>query len=307
MKTTTLIFALCLVTLAAKSQEWAPVGAAWHYTLEIFMPTVIEEDYIKMESVKDTLYQGKLCRKITKRYDVTCSDRPLTEYMYSENGKVWFWDPSFNTFQVLYDFGAGPGQSWAILIADVNLSDTDTLILTVDSTDTVEINGVSLKRLFVTYDFRNELIIPYTYTGEILESVGDLYYMFNFAYQWAFGCDGNFSGGLRCYEDSVVGLYETGLADSCTYVLTLTAFGPEAEKAIVKIRPNPADEAITVETGSAEPLHYMISDPYGRIFQRGTTAGSCIVTSGLRQGIYVITFTQASGIRVASHKLLIRR
>jgi hypothetical protein len=307
MKTTTLIFALCLVTLAAKSQEWAPVGAAWHYTEEIFMPIVIDEDYIKFESVKDTIYEGKLCRKITKRHYITCSDRPETEYMYSENGKVWFWDPAFNTFQVLYDFGAGPGQSWTILIADVSLSDTDTLIVTVDSTDTVLINGISLKRLFVTYDFRNELIVPFTYTGEIIESVGDLYYMFNFAYQWAFACDGNFSGGLRCYEDSVIGLYETGLADSCTYVHTLTGIGPDAAKDVVKIRPNPADEAVIVESETPEPLQYVIQDPAGRILQRGRTDDGRIITSGLQPGICVLTFTNAAGARVASLKLVIRR
>ncbi len=41
--------------------------------------------------------------------------------------------------------------------------------------------------------------------------------MFNYAPAWSFVCDGNFSHGLRCYEDDTIGLYETGLADSCDY------------------------------------------------------------------------------------------
>lgn len=186
------------------------------------MWNVYDEDYIKFESVKDTMVLGKNCRKITKRHKLVCNDRPLNEYMYSENDTVYFYDPNFNDFQVLYDFSANQFDSWTILVKDDPLRNVDTLTIIVDSTDVVSINGFDLKQLYVTYrfiyDFQNTGDIDTIhYQSSIIERIGDLQYMFNYAPAWSFTCDGNYTNGLRCYEDPVIGLYETGLAESCDY------------------------------------------------------------------------------------------
>ena len=308
MRTFATIFVFCIVTLSVKSQEWAPVGATWHYTEEIFMPTTIDKDYIKFESVKDTMYQGMLCRKITKRHDNSCTDRPAVEYMYSQNDKVYFWDEHFNSFQVLYDFSAGQGDSWVILLTDMNPADVDSLIVKVDSTNTAIINGVQLKRLYVTYDFRNETISPYTYRGVLIQSLGDMIFMFNYFQEWAFGCDGNFASGLRCYEDAAIGLFETGIAPSCTYVHQLTGINPEPGSAQrFSLFPNPADQVITIESSITGPVWYTIADLTGRKVKSGLITGSVIETGNLGPGIYHIFFFQNGERFPEIKKLVIRR
>ena len=64
------------------SQEWAPIGATWHYSEKFIFWNPIDEDYIKYESVKDTLINGINCKKIIKRHDVWCNVRPEIELMY---------------------------------------------------------------------------------------------------------------------------------------------------------------------------------------------------------------------------------
>ena len=307
MKTLAIVFLLCVLSIYVKAQEWAPVGATWHYSEEFFMPVTIDKDYIKFESVKDTIYNGMLCRQIIKRHNITCTDRPMVEYMYSQNEKVWFWDPNFSTFQVLYDFSATPGNSWVILIGDLIHSDVDSLIVRVDSTDNVLINGVQLKKLYVTYDFRNETTVPFTYQGVIIESIGDLYFMFNYCPEYLFGCDGNFSTGLRCYEDAVTGLYETGIAPSCTYVHQFTGIRPEpAELSRIRIYPNPADKEITINTDIAGPIFFTIADLTGRTVKSGMVTGSAIETGNLKPGIYKMFFQQNGEPLPESKKLVIR-
>ncbi|MEI7662001.1 MAG: T9SS type A sorting domain-containing protein [Bacteroidota bacterium] len=307
MKKSIFFFTLFIIALSVRSQEWAPVGASWHYTEEFFMPVNIDQDYIKFESVGDTLYHGKLCRKITKRHNIACTDRPGVEYMYSENEKVWFWDPNFSTFQVLYDFSAVQGGSWVILVDDYVHADVDSLIVRVDSANMVVINGVQLKRLFVTYDFRNETSIPYTYPGVLIQRVGDLYFMLNYTPEYLFACDGNMSGGLRCYQDQVVGLYETGIADSCTYVHQMTGIKPVAgNHSGITFFPNPADETITIETSLPGAIEYGIADLSGRIVKAGLVKSSKIATGNLQPGIYHLYFSR-DGVRLPeSQKLVIR-
>lgn len=198
------------------------MGTSWYYTEKFTFGNEDNEDYIKFESVKDTMYAGKNCRKIIKRHEVICNDRPWIEYMYEENGKVYFYDPNFYGFQVLYDFNTNQNDTWTIFIEDYG-DDIDTLLVVVDSTKIVAINGVDLKKLYVTYNFIHESFMNETeqdtmiYQSVIIERIGDLTYMFNYVPEWSAVCDANYSDGLRCYEDSIVGLFETGLADSCDY------------------------------------------------------------------------------------------
>ena len=220
IRTLLLISFFLLIAFPGFTQEWAPIGATWYYTEKFSTWNRYDEDYIKFESVKDTVISGKNCRKITKRHKLVCNDRPRSEFMYDENGKVYFYDGQINDFQVLYDFTANQGDSWTILVKQQDVG-FDTLSIVVDSADVVSINGIDLKQLYVTYNFIYELYSEVwdtmTYHSRIIEKIGDIHYMFNFVPAWALVCDANYSAGLRCYEDSIIGLYETGLAVSCNY------------------------------------------------------------------------------------------
>ncbi len=308
MKKISIIFIFCLFGIYAKSQEWAPVGAAWHYTEYFFMPVTVDEDYIRFESVKDTLYHGVMCRKITKYHNVSCTDRPMVEYMYSQNGKVYFWDEHFGMFQELYDFSPVVGNSWKILVASMSSAQVDTTTVKVDSANLAVISGLSLNRLFVTYDFRHQGAQPLIYQGTIIQDIGDLFFMFNYAPYWTYVCDGDMSGGLRCYQDASVGLYQTGIAPSCTYVHELSGIANKnGSLPIFTITPNPADRYIRVTTRLSGAIGYTISDMSGRVVMSGNLTQPVIETASLQPGFYQVAF-YVQGVPVPEvNRLLISR
>ncbi len=301
----TLIF--CLFSwMTASAQEWAPAGAIWHYTEYYFGPTLITEGFMTIESTGDTMVAGHLCRKLVKGSYPGCMDRPAVEFTYSQDDKVYFYDAPFNTFQVLYDFGANAGDSWTILVKDMfPPDDVDTLIVMVDSATLITINGASLKKLSVTYRFRSEWDPNYNYPGTIIQSVGDLNYMFHWYPQWAMGCDANFSGGLRCYEDSLIGLYETGIADSCDYIKYWTGTG-ETSKPAILIGPNPAHDFLYVNADHNLPSFYRILDIAGVCRASSALSGNRIPLQGLAPGIYVVELSDHGSSFVSRHKILIR-
>lgn len=297
--------AVCLSGLSTAAQEWAPIGARWHYTESFSFWNPIVRDYIKIESVKDTVVAGKVCRKLTKRHNIGCSDRPDTEFMYAENNQVFIYDMNFSSFQILYDFGASQGDSWVILVKDLDPpEDVDTLIVSVDSTNQTIINGISLKQLFVTYNFRNEAISDYTYNSTIVESIGDLSYMFHYHPEWAFTCDANFSKGLRCYEDSFIGLYETGIADSCEYI-KLWDGNEDIENPPITIYPVPADEVLLVNIEQNISLQFRIFNLTGKVVLTGILKNNWIPVHELKPGIYIFELFNSHEALLSRQKILI--
>lgn len=197
------------------AQDFAPVGATWHYSEEFSYESGV--DYIKLISVKDTLFHGKTCRKITKRHKINCNDRPEIEYVYTSNDTVFFYDPNIENFQVLYDFSAEKLDSWVIKFKTMSGNPLEEVHVLVDSVDRVTINGADLKRMYVTYSNIYDNEVRNQYSSVIIENIGDEHYMFNFAAYWTEVCDGNFSKGLRCYEDDALGLYKAEIIPGCEF------------------------------------------------------------------------------------------
>ena len=119
-----------LFVLPVFSQDFAPVGAEWYYGESFAFSGDI--NYIKFRSEKDTLVNGIMCRKISKRHKIFCNDRPDTEYLFTRNDTVYFFDPNFGEFQVLYVLSAQPDDMWMIKVRD-NDETIDTIKIIVDS------------------------------------------------------------------------------------------------------------------------------------------------------------------------------
>ena len=115
MKKFLLLKVLFFFALSGSAQDWAPIGAAWYYSEGFSFWNEYDEDYIKFESVKDTLVEGKNCRKITKLHKIVCNDRPSIEYMYSENGKVFSMilsSMNFKCYMIFLQNNLIHGQLW---------------------------------------------------------------------------------------------------------------------------------------------------------------------------------------------------
>ncbi len=286
MKKLFVLILFSFFAITGMAQHWAPAGATWYYTEVFFGPGV---DYFKFTSEKDTMFHGVTCVKITKRHNPACSDRPAVEYMYENNHKVYFYDSVFSAFQLLYDFTPVVGNTWSIKLKNYgNPGDTDTVFVSVDSIQPVIINGNTLNKFFVTYDFHNEVWPNYIYSGVLIEPIGDLYYMFNFAPSFGFACDGNFATGLRCYDDNEIGHFDTGIASSCDY--TSVGIDPHSRNTSlsVTVYPVPAKDLLNLKPENCIPVFYRISDLPGAIIHRGKISGTTIDLNGLPAGFYIL-------------------
>jgi|GEM_PF-1172446 len=236
-----IITSLLLLSSSAKlkAQEIAPIGAEWHYTMQFFMSE--EERFVHIESIKDTVVNEKLCRMLDVEYGFSCYFYNEKEFVYQEDSIVYFYSPVVDDFQIMYDLKAKKDSSW-VIIYKVDPFITDTTLVIVDSVYTLTINNKDLLAFDVTYQ---SLVDEYPrYSGKIVELMGDISYLFNYA-SMANGviCDVNYSGGLRCYQDDYLGFYSTGIADSCTFV---TGLAKQVFSKTIYNYPNPFNNSTTL-------------------------------------------------------------
>jgi len=233
-----LIFVIAAFNSSA--QTWAPTGATWYYSQTHYFSSLV--DYYRIESIGDTTINGISCR-ILQKNTTTCDIRPIKEFMYDINNRVYFWDNDLQNFQMLYNFDAQPGDSWNIELG-LSISDRDTMHVTVDSIAIETINGFNKKILFLTC---------YSYSGwwnaagggpfKVIEGIGCTAKMF----YWDFGaCDGNWAGPIRCYEDGVIGVvdFDTNLSCDTIYYTGIEEYSSEFNFTIF---PNPIESEMFVQ------------------------------------------------------------
>lgn len=283
---TLITFLFSVSVLVTNAQDFAPQGATWHYSESFFYPLPYVSYFMKFEVTGDTIIDGQNCSIIHKEGKALCYQRPDNEFVYSSNDTVFVYDQNDSIFRVLYDFSANAGDSWEYIVDGFDPStDQDTNVIMVDSTDTIIFNGQSLKRQFVTYQFSSESG-SYEYPSTIIERMGDTKYMFNYYQDLLFTCDMNWSAGLRCYEDSLIGLYETGIADSCEYFELYNSVS-EHEFSSFSLSPNPAHDQLKINVHKGVIEMIRILDNQGRLILE-TKEGS-IDISQFESGIYLVS------------------
>lgn len=279
---------LVVFTLEANAQNWAPIGATWHYTWNSAFST--NTGSTKFEAISDTVISGKTCSKIIQQISFD-NRRPNVEFTYIESDTVFFYDTSFAEFQILYDFNAEEGDFWYIRFKDDYpfFGDIDTVKIVVDSTDAVIINSVTLKKLYVTYEYLIESSAM-SYSGVIIETLGDLNMMFNFFSFDNVIVDGIYSTGLRCYDDDSLGHYEaTGVNGHCEFLSEIK----ELDSETIILHPNPSSEFISVNHDFDS---YKIYSSDGRLMQQGESeTDGVIMINEFQTGIYFLVLNSDQG------------
>src|SRR5690606_6170088 len=249
------ILYLVLIVLGSKlnAQNIYPNGAKWYYNQpSIFSPDI---NFSTLEVIGDTVINSIPCKKLNKLSG--CDFLSGLVFIYSDSNKVYFFNSSLQSFKLLYDFNANSGDSWVVYPESPSL---DSLTISVDSTSTEIINGNTVKVLYTTNSSSPGC---FGIGGKIIEKIGSVGYFFP---QYCI-CDPS-SGPLRCYSDSSIGLYETGIADSCDQII----LGINEIKAYnnIGVFPNPAFDYVYIHfSKSFENKKYtlILSDASGRIWK----------------------------------------
>ncbi|MFA9392377.1 MAG: T9SS type A sorting domain-containing protein [Prolixibacteraceae bacterium] len=287
---------LFLFHFESVAQEFAPVGASWYYSEWQFDGMPILENFLHIECEKDTLYEGQLCKKLVKNRRIWCNDRPETEYIFTRNDTVFFFDPNYSEFQVLYDFNAERGDGWDIKLVNYANEDPDTVHIVVDSTDIFVVNELSLKRLFVTYtiNYAQGKFEP-KYSSTIVEYIGDTDYLFNYLPFSAMTCDANGSGGLRCYSDSLIGEYSTHIANSCDEIVLWSSNEEYRDDLGLRISVLPSGNSLMLNQAGSVANQFKIFSINGKLLNWGVVIDRTIDIHQLSNGIFVLQLIKEDG------------
>ena len=272
MKRILLPFIFFLPLLSVAQNDWAPVGARWNYLEysfggpEIFNRTI--------EAVSDTIIQGISCRKLVG-YSGCSPISAYSLYCYSNGQKIYYLNVYSDAFFLLYDFGLNPGENWVLYFTNLGGTGIDSLTISVTDTSSIIVNGETLRVQVV-----DQGDSWYFLGNEIVEKIGST----NFLLPQFGACDPP-TGPLVCYEDSVLGLYETGNAPYCNW----TNVGiNENQISQLEIYPNPTQDFLYLKN-TTQKLNYKILDNTGRIILSGKTEKE-INVQALSPGYYRIVF-----------------
>lgn len=296
--TFTLALLLSAGTLAAQP-EFAPIGAVWYYhKYEFFQFPWVPIKFYRIEATGDTLIQGRSCSILETSDPIDCTRRRNKEYVSQQGDTIWLYDQDTEAFQLLYNFGAQPGDTWTIDLVQVLSEMPLTVTIRVDSISTVNIAGTSLRRYYASHkidspEWEGEFYpFPFPFT----ELLGAEPYLF---YIWTFEigplCDTAYPRGLRCYYDPNFGSYETGIAPFCNWIgvpVRETLSEPEG----VRVFPNPVSDRLHIENLRGAALAFELMDLHGRTLRRGISADfrTEVSVAQLPAGVYQMVFREGT-------------
>lgn len=237
----TVLFSLCLFHFL-QAQEWAPVGATWHYTIGCLGdPSILSAKY---EAIADTVINGKNCRIIKGFHSPANSLKPsdLGYVTFEEGGKVYFYSDELEAFQMYVDYSAETGDTWEVI---GYAGFPETLLVKVNSTDEIVLNNVPLKRLHVFIESMFEAGGDYTF----IETIGCMERVF-FPASHPFWdeCE---AFEFRCYEDTTLGhLNFVGFA--CDTVVSATSDLERVHS--LSVSPNPFVSEVRLASFQADDL-----------------------------------------------------
>jgi len=276
-----LFFVLRLMApLCVVAQEWAPIGAKWNYSIyQILDPIVF---HFGIESTGDTTINGKSCKSLVFTEPQNC-DGTITQYIYADSNKVYYYDQVGNDFNLLYDFDANTNDSWKV----ITNSPADSFTVNVDSTSSITINSNTLKVLYISSSS-----LVWDFAGMAIDRIGLTSYFFP-----QYGLCDPFVRPLRCYEDSTIGLYNTNEAPVCEGLYTSIKAIENSESENIKIYPTMMSEAVINIQIPEELLSkynkLKLFDPMGRLVhtQNLSVSESIIQLNNNLSGVLFLTIS----------------
>ena len=255
------------------------VGAELYYEIQNLDGSIT---YQHLEYVADTTVNDKTVVIIIRTntlYDKGEHTEVTREYVYEENGVVYWWNKDLQEFTVLYDLGAQEGDSWVIKVG------TETLTMHVDAVEQSEYEGQIYQMLHVSD--AGDL-----FSGTIMSGIGHLTSFFP---ERLMSRQKNYRvEGIRCYWRFGELVFKYGDRD-CDEVYQEYHNGvDESAENQFNIYPNPTDGVLVVETqcfASHPTQTYSITNLMGQTLMSGTITAETqqVDVSNLPQGMYFLT------------------
>lgn len=236
-------------------------GSITYQHLQCSNDTVIENKRPKIIIRSNTLYDEKQSTTITH------------EYIYEENGIVYWWNKTLNEFTVLYNLNAEAGDEWEIKVG------TETITVHVDAVGDYDYEGTTYRMLQVSDE--NDV-----FSGIIVCGIGHLTSFFP---ERLMQKSHNYNvEGMRCYWKDGELVFKYGDKDCDEVYIELHSGVEELDNQLFQIYPNPAKGCINVET-EEENVDYEILNIMGQTVLSGSlNVERQISLDGLSDGMYFI-------------------
>lgn len=274
--------------------EFSPKDATWNYLFQLVPAwngtiTCINEQIVYS---KDTIIGLDSIKILThKQYYNSCYNKStLTTkktLLKQKGDTIYFNNPrTQNTWQILYNFAATPGNGWQTTMLKADNTPT-THVFVVDSTSQISLNGYNLKRLYLKGG------------STITERYGSSGFLFNFN-SYANGCDGYYFYDFLCYSDKALGKINFGHL-SCDFFGTVPISGINNEKntLLLQISPNPVNGSFKVHfpINSHNKNKMILRDSFGRelLVLVDVQEGDEINTQNFSPGIYFLEIQNLDG------------
>lgn len=313
-----LILTLLTTGLTSNAQSWITLGQTWEYFNQGggTYPGLFRYLYSK-----DTLYHGKLCQKIdiyvrdftyTAQQTWTVGENHFlsSRYTYNSGDSVFYYKFGIDSFYLMFDLGAQPGDSWRLFEVEINDWDgCDSSYVVVDSIGTTSINGDTLRWISVHPTGGGNTAIY----GKVIEDFGAINHFFLFQ---GFDCTDNFDFPVLkplCYDSPKWGIYPEINSQQMPYpfdgpmcnfyeefiISGLEKINPELQ---VSVFPQPADQRLTIKLNDNSQCDFFIYDLQGKPLKQGsfTSTEFTFDVSDLLPGLYFIQMQQ-------NHKILNRK
>jgi hypothetical protein len=220
-----ILFVLLCICNTTGAQDWFPIGANWYYRQFDY---VFGERFKYFEVTGDTLIQGNYCRIVEGECE--CSDFDLTNYVHQDGNRIYYFDTDSAMFRILYDFGLSPGDTMRYF--DANYGDSRFVL------DSISLFMAGDSQLRVQHF--HQLDGSLEHGQNVYELIGSNMCL----YPISAVCDVQ-TGGLRCYEDTIVGLLKFIDIDiPCDYITTATE---DVIHNSIRVFPSPSNGYFIVE------------------------------------------------------------
>lgn len=261
------------------------IGTEWYYEITNENGSVT---YQYLECAADTTIgttRPKVIVKSNTLYDKDLHTKITHEYVYSEDGIVYWWDKQSQSYTTLYDFNANVGDQWTINVG------THSITMHVDEVNNVEYNGATYRVLTV----RDADDI---FSGDIICGIGHTTSFFpeKMLNNRDFDVD-----GMRCYWHFGEELLQFGEVD-CDEIYNIYNDVAENEETGFEVYPNPTKDILIIKSDVLEMCHgaslqeYTITNITGQIMMRGTISSDNqqVDISNLENGMYFIKVGEKS-------------
>jgi hypothetical protein len=254
MKTFRLFILICISSFYFNtdySQSYVPIGAKWYYNVTDVTPG--HNGYRMYEYVGDSILGAKTAMKIKKVLHQTTNviiDEGYDLLAY-EDSVLYFWDASH--YQLMCDFKATTGDTLDITVDNSSNNCVTVSDVVVESTGFNQINGISLKKIFIQYELHYQEIwggTTQTIHDSIIQRIGHIE-SFIFAPSCIIGDVFGYQG-MRCYEDNEINRYmvnwDYGNMLSCDTLYIWTGIeNIKNDDFNLNVYPNPIENKLVIE------------------------------------------------------------